>query len=77
MTKPTSRMELIQNFEQSRSDLIEVRKIGRPVCPVLAGYMMALAEKLRATEKTQDFIRELEEQQNHQPPGPFSGVTGF
>jgi hypothetical protein len=77
MNKNTTRLELIESFEQIKAELIDAASHGRPVCPVLSGDLMALAEKLSATEKTQDFIRELEDKQKHQPPGPFSGVTGF
>ena len=76
MNKNTTRLELIESFEKIKADLTEAASHGRPVCPELTGDLMALAERLSITEKTQDFIRELEQRQNYQPPGPFSGVTG-
>ncbi len=76
MTEPP-RIKLIQDYQQIRADLIEAASFGRPVCPVLAGDLMALADKLSITERTQDFLRELKEEHNHHSPGPFSGVTGF
>ena len=76
MTEQTPRLEFIQKYKQIEADLIEAASFGRPVCPVLTGDLMALAERLSATEKTQDFIHELEDQKNDKPSGPFSGVTG-
>jgi len=77
MNSPASRIELIQQYRQIKTELVESASFGRPVCPVLAGDLMALADKLSITERTQDFIRELEEEHNHHSPGAFSGVTGF
>ena len=77
MTEPKPRIELIQAYDQTKANLLEAVSHGRPICPVLAGDLMALAERLSIAETTQDFIRELSEKQNHKPSGSFKGVTGF
>ena len=69
MTDPIPRIKLIQDYKQIKADLIEAASFGRPVCPVLTGDLMALAERLSIAETTQDFIRELSETQNHKPSG--------
>ena len=77
MTEQTTRLELIHRYQQIKQAVIDATDAGRPICAVQAGDLMALAEKLSIMEKTRDFIRELEEQKNDKPSGPFSGVTGF
>jgi len=69
------RMELIKRYQQIERDLKLATENNRPVCPVLAGDLVGLAEQLGVTRAAQDFLNELQEQ-NQKPRGPFSGVAG-
>ena len=72
----TERQRLIQRYQQIERDLKASVENSRPICEVLAGELMALAEQLRCTESAQDFIRELQEKAQPKSTGPFSGITG-
>lgn len=71
----SDRLKLIKRYQQIERDLKLAAENNRPVCQVLAGDMLAVAEQLHASEAAQDFLNELQEQ-NQKPPGPFSGIAG-
>jgi len=72
----SERIELIRRYQQLEADLKHAAENNRPVCEMLSGDLMSLAEKLGCVESAQTFLNELRTK-NQPPRGPFSGVTGF
>jgi len=62
--------ELVERYEALRADLLQGARCGRPVCPLLAGDLAAVAEQLGLEFEAQEFLDGLQQK----PAEPNAGT---
>lgn len=74
----TERMALIKRYQLIESRLRDSVKNHRPICSLMAGDLVVLAERLGYTESAYSLLHQLydEQRMKSQPTGVFKGVTG-
>ena len=68
-TATQEHLQLAERYELLKHDLLEGARYGRPVCPLLAGNMAAVAEQLGLEYEAQEFLDGLQQKPAEPEPG--------